>query len=158
MEQSEMAEIYDRLHDDVYRIALTCCRNIQDAEDITQDVFLTRFERSEPFPDTQAEKAWMLRVAINRCKDLHRSFFRRKTIPLELAGEIPVQSKAESAVWEAVNQLPEHYRVTVHLYYFEGYSVREIAKITNASETAVQTRLARARKRLRKMLGEGFQL
>ena len=156
MEQAEMEAIYDRLRDVVYRIVLTCCRNIQDAEDITQDVFLIRFEREEPFPDAEAEKAWMLRVAINRCRDLHRRFLRHSTVPLELADEIPAQTEAETAVWEAVNALPDRYRTVVHLYYFEGYSVREIAEITNASETAVQTRLDRARKRLRKLLGEEF--
>ncbi|MBR6419379.1 MAG: RNA polymerase sigma factor [Oscillospiraceae bacterium] len=156
MEQAQMAEIYDRLHDDVYRVALTCCRNVQDAEDVTHDVFLIRFQREEPFPDADAEKAWMLRVAINRSRDLFRRFRRRDTVSLEQAGEIPAKTEAELAVWEAVNALPEQYRVIIHLYYFEGYTVREIAEITNASETAVQTRLARARKRLQKMLGEEF--
>ena len=156
MEQAQMAEIYDRLHDDVYRVALTCCRNVQDAEDVTHDVFLIRFQREEPFPDADAEKAWMLRVAINRSRDLFRRFRRRDTVSLEQAGEIPAKTEAEFAVWEAVNALPEQYRVIIHLYYFEGYTVREIAEITDASETAVQTRLARARKRLQKMLGEEF--
>ena len=156
MERSKMAEIYDRLHGIVYRIALAYCRNVQDAEDITHDVFLIRFAHEEPFPDAEAEKAWMLRVTINKCKDLHRMLRIRSALPLEQAQDIPVQTDAESAVCQAVNLLPERDKIVIHLHYFEGYSAREIAVITGTRETAVWKRLDRARKRLKKLLGKDF--
>lgn len=158
MDKAQMAEIYDRLHDAVYRTAFAYLRNRQDAEDITHDVFLQRFAREEPFPDGEQEKAWMLRVTINRCKDLLRSFRRKNSVPLEEAAQIPARTSDERAVWDAVNALPARYRILVHLHYAEGYTLREIAKMTHQTETAVQTQLYRARKRLRAILGEEFTL
>lgn len=156
MEQTIMAEIYDRLHKIVYRTALAYCRNVQDAEDITHDAFMIRFAHEEPFPDAEAEKAWMLRVTINKCRDLHRRQLRQSTVPLEDAEELPAKTDAESAVCDAVRLLPARERIVIHLYYFEGYSVRETAKITGSTEPAVWARLARARKRLKKLLGKEF--
>ena len=157
MEQTQMAAIYDRMKNTIYRTALAYCRNIQDAEDITHDVFLIRFRHEAPFPDAEAEKAWMLRVTVNRCKNLLKSFRRRFTVPLEDAAEVCV-TEDEHTLWDAVNALPAHYRLVIHLYYYEGYSVREIGEITGKSETAVQTQLFRARKLLRKALGEEIAL
>jgi len=104
MEQAQMAEIYDRLHDAVYRIALAYCRNVPDAEDVMHDVFLARFTREDPFPDAEAEKAWMLRVAINRSKDLLKSARYRQTVPLEEAEKHYIETEDERAVYEAVLQ------------------------------------------------------
>ena len=154
MEQTIMAEIYDRLHDIVYRTALAYCRNVQDAEDITHDVFMIRFEREDSFPDAEAEKAWMLRVTINECRDLHRRSNKRSAVPLEFAQDLPAKPDSEIAVCEAVNLLSERDRILIHLYYFEGYSVREVAEITHTREPVVWARLARARKRLKKLLGK----
>ena len=153
MDQAQMAAVYDRMKDTVYRVALAYCRNIQDAEDITQDVFLARFQHDAPFPDAEAEKAWLLRVTVNRCKNLLKSFRRRFTVPLEDAALV-CRTQPEHDIWEAVNALPAKYRLVIHLYYYEGYTVREIGKITGRSETAVQTQLYRARRLLKSKLGE----
>ncbi|HAM69339.1 MAG TPA: RNA polymerase subunit sigma-24 [Ruminococcus sp.] len=157
MDYEQMAAVYDRMKNTVYRTALAYCRNVQDAEDITHDVFLARFEHEAPFPDDEAEKAWLLRVTVNRCKNLLKSFRRRFTVPLEDAGEVCV-TDSEHQVWDAVNALPEKYRLVIHLYYYEGYSVAEIGTITGRSETAVQTQLYRARKLLKNKLGEELEL
>lgn len=156
MEQSQMAEVYDRWKNTVYRTALAYCRSIQDAEDITHDVFLIRFTRAPELPDENAEKAWLLRVTVNRCKNLLKSFHRSKSVPLDEALHV-CETAEEHAVFDAVQELPAKYRLVVHLYYYEGYSVGEIAKITRRSETAVQTQLYRARKLLRTALGEEFE-
>ena len=157
MEQAQMITIYERMKNTIYRTALAYCRNVQDAEDITHDVFLIRFRREEPFPDEESEKAWMLRVTVNRCKNLLKSFRRRFTVPLEDASEV-CATEAEHSIWDAVNALPAHYRIVIHLYYYEGYTVREIGAITKKSETSVQTQLYRARKLLKKQLGEELEL
>ena len=156
MDQAQMAAVYDRMKDTVYRVALSYCRNVQDAEDITHDVFLARFKHDAPFPDDEAEKAWMLRVTVNRCKNLLKSFRRRFTVPLEDAAQV-CQTQAEHDIWDAVNALPANYRLVIHLYYYEGYTVREIGKIAGRSETAVQTQLYRARKLLKQKLGEEIE-
>lgn len=156
MDQAQMAVIYDRWKNTVYRTALAYCRSVQDAEDITHDVFLTRFTDAPDLPDDEAEKAWLLRVTVNRCKNLLKSFHRSKSVPLEEALHV-CETPQEHAVLDAVSALPAKYRVIVHLYYYEGYSVKEVGEITKRSETAVQTQLARARKLLRKSLGEEFE-
>ena len=157
MDNAQMAAIYDRMKDTVYRVALAYCRNVQDAEDITHDVFLIRFRHDAPFPDDEAEKAWMLRVTVNQCKNLLKSFRRRFSVPLEDAAEV-CYTEPEHRIWDAVNALPKTYRLVIHLYYYEGYSVREIGEITGKSETAVQTQLYRARKLLKQQLGEELEL
>lgn len=156
MDQIQMAEIYDRYKNTVYRAALACCRHVQDAEDITHDVFLARFAHDDPFPDDEAEKAWLLRVTVNRCKNLLKSFRRRFSVPLEEAVTV-FETPQEHAVWDAVAALPANYRVIIHLRYYEGYSLREIAQMTGRSESAVQTQAARAREMLRKSLGEEIE-
>ena len=151
MEQAQMITIYERMKNTIYRTALAYCRNVQDAEDITHDVFLIRFRHEEPFPDEESEKAWMLRVTVNRCKNLLKSFRRRFTVPLEDASEVCV-TDAEHSIWDAVNALPAHYRIVIHLYYYEGYDVRETAEILGISESNVQIRLMRARKKMKELL------
>jgi RNA polymerase sigma-70 factor (ECF subfamily) len=99
----------------------------------------------------------MLRVTVNRCKNLLKSFRRRFSVPLEDAAEVCV-TEPEHLVWDAVNALPKNYRLVIHLYYYEGYSVSEVGKITGRSETAVQTQLYRARKLLKKQLGEELEI
>lgn len=156
MDQAQMAAVYDRMKDTVYRVALSYCRNVEDAEDITHDVFLARFAHDAPFPDNEAEKAWMLRVTVNRCKNLLKSFRRKFSVPLDDAAQV-CNTQPERDIWDAVNALPANYRLVIHLYYYEGYSVREIGKITGRSETAVQTQLYRARKLLKDKLGEEIE-
>lgn len=160
MTDAEMAEIYDKYSAAVYRAAFAYCRNCADAEDIMQETFIQRFRCGIAFPDERAEKAWLMRVAANRCKDLLRSAaYRhlRHAVPLEEAA-LTYETPEESMVYHAVMKLPPKYRLVIHLYYYEGYSVAETAEITGSSETSVQTQLYRARKLLKKKLGEEMSL
>lgn len=153
-----MAEIYDKYKNTVYRTAFAYCRNNADAEDITQEVFIKRFQRNRDFSDEQAEKAWLIRVTANRCKDLFKSFrYRNCTVPLDEVNLI-YETPEESVVYHAVMELPAKYRLVIHLYYYEEYSVKEIGGIIGKSETAVQTQLYRARNLLRKALGKELKL
>ena len=148
-----MEQIYETYHLSVYRLAFAYCKNRADAEDITSDVFLKRFETDPVFTDDKHETAWMMRVTVNRAKDLLRSFRYRFSVPLDDA-DLTYETPEESEVYRAVMALPAKYRAVIHLYYFEGYSVAEIADMTGKSQTAVQTQLYRARKRLKDDLGE----
>ena len=160
MNDAEMEQIYDKFSGAVYRAAFAYCKNSADAEDITQETFIKRFQSNIDFRDEKAEKAWLMKVTANRCRDMFRSpryRFMYHSVPLEEAGLI-YETPEESAVFRTVMELPPKYRIAVHLYYYEGYSVAETAEITGKSETAVQTQLYRARKRLKKALGEEMYL
>jgi len=155
MDKIQMEIIYETYKNTVYRTAFAYCHNKSDAEDITQEVFIKRFSSDYIFESSEHEKAWLIRVAVNKCKDLFKSFRFRFTVPLEECDAI-YTTPEESEVFHAVMELPKKYRIAVHLYYYEDYTVKQIAEITGNTETAVQTQLYRARKMLKDSLGKEF--
>ena len=137
----------------VYRLAYVRTGSRADAEDVMQEVFL-RLVRAKPvFSDPAHAKAWLLRVASNCVSDLFRRPWRKREEPLDEETASP-ETPEEGSVTEAVLSLPVRYRIPVHLYYYEGYSVSEIAEITGNSEGTVKSRLFRARGLLRDKLNE----
>ncbi len=139
----------------IYRVAYSGCRNTADTEDVVQNTFLKLLERKVSFPEDDQAKYWLIRVAINECKSLWRTPWRQRvTSTEELFSEPAFETPEQSDLYDAVRELPVKYRQVVHLYYFEDYSVKEIAGILTLSETAVQTRLLRARQKLREKLKE----
>lgn len=160
MSNDEMELLYEKYKNSVYRLAFSYCKNTADAEDITQETFIKRFTSDVKFDNEESEKAWLMKVAVNKCRDLFKSLTYKHfyySVSLEEANLI-YETPEESAVYHAVIELSPKYRIVVHLYYYEGYSVAEIGKILGKSETAIQTRLYRARKPLKKSLGEGMEL
>lgn len=160
MTDTEMTELYDKYCGSVYRLAFSWCKNSADAEDIVQETFMKRFTSNLNFPDERSEKAWLMKVTANKCRDLFRSLAYRyfnSAVPLDEA-ELIYETPEESTVYHAVMELPSNYRLVIHLYYYEGYSVAEIGRIIGKSETAVQTRLYRARNQLKKSLGKDVSL
>ncbi len=144
--------------DCIYRIALNGCKNHADAEDVVQNTFLKLWQRQEGFAENEQAKRWLIRVAVNECNSMWRSCWKRRTSYLEeLTGEPAFSAPEKSELYYAVRELPLKYRQVVHLYYFEDYSVKEIAEIMSLSETAVQTRLLRARQKLKERLKEAWQ-
>ncbi len=149
--------VIDRYKDMVYRAALTTVGNFADAEDIMQDVFLKYFKAHPSFESTEHEKAWFLRVTINEGKNLLRSTWHRKRAAADFSRIADENGTPEhSDVLDAVLSLPEKYRVVIYLYYYEEYSIRQIAQMLQKSEAAVAQRLSRGRKALEKKLG-GYQ-
>jgi RNA polymerase sigma-70 factor (ECF subfamily) len=147
----------DRHADTVRRICFVHLKNIHDAEDVFQDVFLKYVLHDRPFESDAHEKAWFIRVAINACKDSLRGFFRRKVTPVDsvetLLSESSPADKDNRDVLDAVIRLPEKYRTAVYLFYYEGYSAIEIASILKKNENTVYTWLSRARAQLKTDLG-----
>ncbi len=135
----------------VYRLALSCLGSAADAEDITQTVFLKALEKMPELEDDQ-QRAWLCRVTVNTCRDLQRSFWRKHMLPLEI--DIPAADDASREVIAAVLRLPMKYSVPVHLYYVEGFSTAEIARQLKLSQSAVTTRLQRARAMLKQEMEE----
>ena len=134
------------------RIAWSYVGNTAEAEDIVQEVFFTYYQKAPEFRNAEHEKAWLLRVTGNRCKNVLKSNWFKKT----LLGEEVYRYREEfySGVMEAILQLPVKYREVICLYYVEGYSIKEIAVMLKRSVTAVGTQLERARKKLKIELEE----
>lgn len=149
MEKAEIAKLYDTYAQDVFRLALSYLYNCQDAEDVCHSVFLTLVEKDITlYPGS--EKAWLLKCAANACKDQLRSFWKQNREALQ--DNMVFTDDRDRELWAVVGTLPPKYRAVVHLYYYEGYSQEEIAKILGVTRTAVQTRMQRARQALEKEL------
>lgn len=147
---ADSKELFQAYRDDVYRLALSYTRSRQEAEDVCQSTFLALLEHPDITPGK--EKAWLLQVCANRCKNLLRSHWWRTTTPLEDVHAVPGPER--DSIREVVMGLEPSYRVVVYLYYYEGYSTREIAKLLKLSQSAVSTRLFRARAILKEQLKE----
>lgn len=137
----------------LYRLAFSYCRNPADAEDVVQDVFVKYLKYPKDFLDEDHLRAWLMKVTVNTCRDLFRSPWRHRCCSLEEAMETAELMEEESALLSAVLSLSAKYRGVIHLYYYEDYSVAEIAEIMGISESAVRMRLLRARQKLKVKLG-----
>lgn len=140
----------------LYAAAFSVCRNVQDAEDVVQDTLVAYMTCNRDFQSEEHLRAWLLRVAINKAKNKRRSLFR--TVPLEEYVEtLSFETEEASEVFGAVMNLPKSYRIVIHLYYYEDYSVKEIAGILKLRPEAVKTRLSRGRAVLRTQLKEVWE-
>lgn len=155
MTEYDFTEKVGKYKNMIFRLAMAYLKNVQDSEDITQEVFLKLLKKDMTFPSEDEEKAWLIRVTINASKDLLKSAWFKKTVSFDK--DIPFKDKEESNVFYAVMDLERKYRYVIHLYYYEGYSVKEISNILKIKESTVQVRLYRARKKLMLKLDEEFQ-
>ena len=151
MERGEIECLFEMYFEDVFRLALSYLHNKQDAEDISQSVFMKLIRYQKPIQKGK-EKSWLLACTANACKDHLKSFWQKNTV--ELDETIVFTSEMDKELWEAVDSLAPKYRVVVHLYYYEGYSQEEIAEILKISRTAVQTRVSRAKSQLKEVLSK----
>lgn len=133
------------------RLAYVYLKNIHDAEDAVQDVFLSYLRSTAVFSTEEQRRAWLMTVTANRCRSLLRSP-RRQTEPL--SEELACLPAEESDLLRAVLALEEKYRLPIHLYYYEGYSIAEIAALLHRSAATVGSQLSRGREKLKKMLEE----
>ena len=153
MFQYSYNEIADKYIDMVYRLALSRTKSREHAEDVSQDVFVKLLQNKKKFDNEEHLKAWLLRVTINLTKDLFSSHWYRTTD--ELDENITYEATENSGVYDAVMELPQKYRTVIHLHYYEGYRVEEIALITKASVGTVKSQLHRARQMLKSIMEEG---
>lgn len=141
----------------VWRLALARTRHIQDSEDVFQEVFARFFRHEGELSSDEHRKAWLIRCTVNRAKSLLASPWRRHTVPLDTAAQIGVEDEYRE-VYSAVLALPEPYRAVIHLYYFEGLRVAEIAACLKLPEGTVKSQLSRGRALLREALKEEIEL
>ncbi len=146
----EIEQLFNRQNKRIYRTALLYLKNEADAEDVVEEVILKYLKKPVSFVDEAHENAWFIVATKNYCKDRLRSFWRRN---IDL-GEVPEQiaEEQEEGMLHFVMNLPVKYREVLYLYYYEEYSIREMAKALNRKESTIQTQLATARAKLKKVL------
>lgn len=150
------AALLEKYGDTVMRVAYTYLKNRADAEDVVQDVFMKLIDKNPTFADTSHEKAWFIRVTINICKNRINLFWNKNKCNLDDFVSMASYDNyhADNEVLSAVMSLPEKYRIAVYMYYYEGYSGADIAKIMNKTESGMRTILMRAREKLKNILKE----
>ena len=144
----------ERYSDTVYRAAMHNCSRVADAEDVVQDVYEKLLRYPGNFESEEHLKAWLLRVAINRCHDLTRASYQKDT---ELDETIPAPAQADGSVLDAVRALPDNYRDAIYLHYYEGYTAAEIGRLLGAPANTVLSWLRRGRGLLHTMLKEEIE-
>ena len=164
MNVAEYSACADKYLKMVYRISYHYFGNREDAEDVSQDVFMKLLSSDIEASDDEKIKAWLIRVTTNTCHSHFRSPFRRKRVDLDdsdYENIVGISSSEQEiirrkTVFDAVISLPEHYRIIVYLFYYEEYSTHQISKILEIKETTIQTRLSRAREKLKSILADSF--
>lgn len=150
---SESLEVvYGRYADMLYRLALAQLNVREDAEDAVHDVFEKYINTKPVFKDAEHEKAWFVRVTVNRCHDLYRKRSKRTHDTLDSAADVGYTECDEPEIFRIVHSLPEKYRAAIVLHYVEGYSVEETAKLLRVSVSAVKMRLSRGRDYIKDLL------
>ena len=151
-------ELFEKYQNNPYAVAFNVCKNAEDAEDVVQDTFIQYYSFKKQFDNEQHIRAWLIRVAINKAKNMNRTFWRKNKMSLEDYMEtLTFETPESSELFEAAMSLPEKYRIVVHLFYYEDYSIHEIAGILKLSESNVKVRLSRARSLLREKLQEEWE-
>ena len=154
-----MNRAIERYADTVRRLCMIHLKNRADTEDIFQTVFLKYVLSSVSFESEEHEKAWIIRVTLNACKDLLKSFSRRRTVPLDAVLERPALLPPDHReVLEAVLSLPPKYKDVVYLHFYEDYTAPQIGKILGKNVNTVYTIITRSKQMLReKLRGEGYE-
>lgn len=146
MERSAFQAAVGQYQDMVYRVALHQFGVPQDAEDAVQEVFLRLYTADKTFESGEHLRRWLIRVTVNVCKDVLKSPWRRRRVPLDAVPDQPVFDRPEEReLYQAVLSLPEKYRTVLYLFYYEEFSTKEIAELLGLLQSAVTTRLSRAR-------------
>lgn len=153
MTNSELEYLVEEYADHILRLSYSYMKNIHDAQDVMQSVLEKLYVSNPIFKDNVHQKAYILRMTSNACKNMLKSTYRTSTTSLELCVDMVAPEPRENSVLEAVLQLEEKYRLVIYLHYYEGYKGREIAKILGISIPNVHARMVRGREKLKKMLG-----
>lgn len=136
----------------LYRTALAITGSISDAEDIVQEAFLRAYEKAPEFESEEHEKAWLIRVTVNLCNSRLRSPWRKRIVPL--LESYPASEPEQHELLEQIITLSPKYRTVIHLFYYEGYSIKDISELTGQKESTVRSHLSRARQKLKSILKE----
>ncbi|MCI9492279.1 MAG: RNA polymerase sigma factor [Lachnospiraceae bacterium] len=152
--QKEILGLYEKYYEMVWRICLVQLGNSHDAYDAVQETFFRLMGNAKTFHNEEHVKAWLIRVAINYCKDVKKSGFRKREISLN--AEKPTEDggvpEEYAEVYEAMMGLPKEHRVVLYLHYYEGYSLKEIAKMMKINPSTLRSRMSRAKELMKQYL------
>ncbi len=138
--------------DTILRISYMYLKHTQDAEDICQDVLIKLISGNNMFDTDSHEKAWIIRTTINACKDHLRKSFWKRAVDIEKAIEVEAPSAPESDLLDMIMDLPDNYRISIYLRYYEGYTVREISSMLKKPENTILAYLTRGRNKLKALI------
>jgi RNA polymerase sigma-70 factor (ECF subfamily) len=150
MDQALFDRVYETYGPALYRFCLLQMKNPADAEDVLQDVFVKRLYQAPKFKSPEHERSWLYQVALNLCRDQWRRS-RRSELPLAAAAGVSLPPE-ELSLLDQVSNLPEKQRTVLHLHYYQGYGLQEIARLLGVTVPTVKMRLKRGREALRKEL------
>ena len=151
-------QLIERYQNSLYAAAFNTCQNQMDAEDVVQETFVQYYTSRKEFESEQHIRAWLLRGVISTARNINRTFWKKNKCSLEDYIETLTFPDSQSRdLFEEVMKLPDKYRIVIHLFYYEDYSVREIADILKLSESNVKVRLSRGRALLRDSLKEEWE-
>lgn len=157
MDLQAYTKAVDTYADNIYRVAYSYTYTKVDSEDVLQNVFLKLYQTKQSFNSEEHLKQWLIRVTVNECHNLHRTFWK-KHIPLaeieKSVQDLLPDDKID--LHNALLKLPSEYRIVIHMYYYEGYKTKEISNILQVKEATVRTRLARGRDKLKELLKEDW--
>lgn len=152
--EQDIVNVINTYADTIKRLCTVRLQNSADTEDVFQTVFLKYALSTTEFKSEEHRKAWLIRVALNTCKDTAKSHARKRSIPLDAVADLPSATTAEQRdTLEAVLSLPQKYRDVVYLHYYEGYTAPEISKLIGKKTNTVYTLLTRSKKLLKNKLG-----
>lgn len=146
-------EIVQTYSDTLIRIAVQQTKNMSEAEDIVQEVYMTLMRQKTPFDSEAHLKAWLIKVTFNKCKDYFKSSRVKKTVPI--TEEMMFIAKEEQIVLPEIFELDPNERLIVYLHYYEGYTTAEIANLLDMKVNTVGSKLRRVRMKLKSILVEG---
>ncbi len=154
MSEAEFVAAAMGMRSKLYHVAMAILWNEQDAADAVQEAMLKAWRRRGGLRDEGQFEAWFTRILVNQCRDAQRSLVRRRRLLQDAGRRMQLEGPAEphSELLEALRQLPEEYRLPVLLYYFDGYSQKEVARILGVTGDQVKSRVRRGREKLRRIL------
>jgi len=154
---NEIAAIYARQVKTIYRVCYTYMKNPADTEDAVSETFIKMIKSAPAFESEEHEKAWLIRTAVNVCKDILKAWWRRNENIADYSDVLKTEHNPDADdLLEAVLSLPDKYKAVVHLYYYEGYSSVRISEILRKPRSTILNHLSEARAILRKKLGGDF--
>lgn len=150
LEEQYVLQVYTRHKNALYRLCYCYMGNVQDASDAMQNALVKLLERDEEFESAEHERGWMMKVGANECRQILRHWWRKRE-DLDLFEEYAAQEERyeENGILSLVMALPVKYRVPIYMYYYEGYSTKEISRILHIKESTIFSRLRRGRQQLR---------
>ena len=148
----DFARIYDLYVNDIYKLCFSFMKNHMDAEDAVQETFIKYYQTNKVFEGDLHRKAWLIVTASNQCKDMLKHWWRKRDNLEDYEGMVGENISVIDEMMELIIKLPEKYKTTVYLYFYEGYNSREIAKILHKPESTVRTYLQKAKKLLKEEL------